>query len=132
MLICFKIKFYEGWVWKLNQKIEFFVLSNGHHICLDKSLIFFLPVNTIKMLCSVLYCQGTFPYQEQFILKKMYCQPFCTIDEGHLSLYKYDFLWLFEYKFLQNLVNLVHLWINLGEFGAPMNKPCFWFNIFVQ
>ena len=35
---CFKIKFYEDWVRKLNLKIEFFVPSNGHQNCLVKSL----------------------------------------------------------------------------------------------
>ena len=38
-----------------------------------------------------------------------YRQLFSTIDEGCLTWYKDDFLPLFEYKFLRNMVKLVHL-----------------------
>ena len=39
--------------------------------------------------------------RDHVMLLQMYRQLFCTIDERHLTLYKYDFLPLFEYKFFQ-------------------------------
>ena len=56
--ICFKMKFYEDWVWKLNQKIEFFFLflpSTRHQNYLDKSLV----------LCITCAMQTWFSYKHQ-------------------------------------------------------------------
>ena len=39
IFICFRIKFYEDWVSKLNKKIGFFVPSTRHQNCLDNSLM---------------------------------------------------------------------------------------------
>ena len=50
---CFKIQFHEDWVWKLNQKIKFFVPSNGHKNCLDKWVNKFLNLDIWgKILCK--------------------------------------------------------------------------------
>ena len=46
---CFKIKFCEDWVWKLNYKIGFLVLSTGHQNCLDKSLDVY---NILSSVCN--------------------------------------------------------------------------------
>ena len=51
----------------------------------------------------------------------MYRQLFCTKDEERLRLYKHDFLPPFEYKFLRNMVKLVHQWFWLQYFWSVVN-----------
>ena len=52
-------------------------------------------------------------FQDHVMLLQLYCQLFLTIDETCSTLCKHDFLPLFEYKFLWNMVKLVHLRLTL-------------------
>ena len=52
---CFKLKFYEDWIWKLSCKIEFFVLINGYQNCLDKSIYLYTYTFSIYILNVYVY-----------------------------------------------------------------------------
>ena len=138
MLIYFKIKFYEDWVWKPNSKIELFVPSIGHQNAwanpwisgrLLKSLwvpkyrlgkIFSLEAFLEEGLLTILGCQDlSRRFQESTITP--WTQSFCWVLRNlfHFSNVYYKISWCFQ-----------GLWkCNIGSNGLKINEVFFFFKV---
>ena len=127
VLICFRIKFYEDWVSKLNWKIEFFVSSTGHQNCLNKSLS---TICDPWFLFVVFMSTWNLMYSCIFIKNMLYFHVINYIFHLVLSFYQFYYLFLIHENLLSiflcqiywSLFLVSFLWFSFWNLDFQLSK----------